>query len=205
MLIGRFFIMESAWYKKYIRYKRMKKLLGESNKKRLEKKRTLLMQKLANIPVVNLESENLDNAQDLLGIKVIPIEFEIYVVEKEDFHCKYIDKRLRKEMMEYGELNQIPIRTVYTTLITGIDDAQNLEDLFATKYSKGSFFLPDILLSPAYIDALLGKDIVLLGICGIAGSSQIQVLLTAYELERNRKYRLPKPTLKINPQGILVK
>lgn len=184
----------------------MKKLLGESNKKRLEKKRNLLMKKLANIHVVNLASEDLDNAQDLLGIKVVPIEFEIYVVEKEDFHCKYIDKELRKEMMDYGELNQIPIRTVYSTLISGIDDVQNLKDLLAVKYSKGSFFIPDMFLSPAYIDALLGKDIVLLGICKIAGvSNQIQVLLTAYELQTNRKYKRPEPTLKINPQGVLVR
>lgn len=203
VMVGIHFVKESALYQKYKEYKRVRELLRENNQVYVTEMREALIMKFSNIPVVNLSTEDLDQAQDLLGMNVVPIEFSTYVIDDELMYSKHLDTNIRDSILCYSEWNQMPIRTTYKTVLNGIDDSQNLNTLLRLRYTKGNFFLPDELLSPQYLNTLLHKNIVLLGICKIARgqSREIQVLLIPYELEIKKK---PKPPFYVvSPQGLV--
>jgi hypothetical protein len=165
-------------------------IIASYKPERIAKKRRLLQEKLQKIPIVNLHVEKISNAVDLLQLNcnVQEIVFEETTINHE---MKFVKTWGNRDMLDYVH-NSIqeyvmPIRMVYTNPIGGIDVAEDIKQFFKTRYPLATMFSLAPQISPIFIDRLLSKDIVLLGLCAYGHPYQkhIPVLMIAFEKEHD--------------------
>ncbi len=180
------FIAESKIYQTYLYNKRIKRLMGNINTKRLEKKRILLREKLLALQIINTRLEPMEEAEKFLGIELQPIVFEDNVIAHEVACMKFTDKKTMEEIEAKIEDGIIPIRMHFGTPINGVDEFHHAMGFFEQKYPPISCLELNLFLSPLFMDTLLTKKIILLEIVylQVDYNHGIEVLLIPYQRKR---------------------
>lgn len=170
--------------------------MGDINRKRLEKKRMLLKEKLLALQIINTSKEDIEEAEKFLGVELQPIVFEDNVIAHELACMRYTHPVTKKAIEMKLEEGIIPIRMHFASPISGIDESQIVSEYFEQRYPHISFLALNLFLSPLFIDTLLTKEIILLEIVyyKVDYSNGVDVLLVPYQRKRyssSAKYTPP--------------
>lgn len=180
----------TQWYANLTMKREVKNIIASYKPERLAKKRQFLQQKLKQLPIVNLHIESVEDAVEILQINcnVQEIVFEESTINHE---MNFVSAWGNKDMLEvfHRSIQEyvMPIRMVYTSPIGGIDATEDIMQFFKNRYPQSSMFTLAQHISPVFIDKLLSKEIVLLGMCAFGHPYQkhIPVLLIAFEKEHH--------------------
>lgn len=180
----------TTWYANLLMRREVKNIIASYKPERLAKKRELLQQKIAQLTIVNLHVESIESAVELLQLNcnVQEVVFEETTINHE---MNFVKTWGNRDMLDYCNRSiqeyVMPIRMVYTSPIGGIDIAEDIKQFFKNRYPQPSMFILSTHLSPVFIDRLLTKDIVLLGMCAFGHPYQqhIPVLMIAFEKEHH--------------------